>query len=133
MMSEPRFSPDLRDRLVELFGPDGALELMERVPEVQWHQIATKADVAELVTKADLGATKADIVAVKADLAAVKTDVGVLRGDVLSTKLELAEFRVEMANQFREFGFRMTTTMVTTMLGGIFGAAGLAFAAAKLS
>ncbi len=146
-MNEPRFSPDLRDRLVELFGPDGALELMERVPEVQWHEIATKADVADLVTKADLGATKADIVGVKADivavkadlsgvkadLSAVKVDIGVLRGDVLSTKLELAEFRVEMANQFREFSFRMTTTMVTTMLGGIFGAAGLAFAAAKLS
>lgn len=110
MASEPRFSPDLRDRLVELFGPDGALELMERVPQVPWHEIATRADVA---------ATKADVAAVKAD--------------VLSTKLELAEFRVDMANQFREFGLRMTTTMVTTMLGGIFGAAGLAFAAAKFA
>jgi hypothetical protein len=70
----------------------------------------------------------------------MKTDIDSLRGDVLSIKLELAAFKVEvaelradMANQFREFGFRMTTTMVTTMLGGIFGAAGLAFAAAKLS
>lgn len=81
----------------------GCVERMDRVPQVPWHEIATRADVA----------------AVKAD--------------VLSTKLELAEFRVDMANQFREFGLRMTTTMVTTMLGGIFGAAGLAFAAAKFA
>jgi hypothetical protein len=102
MVDERRFSPELRDRLVELLGPSGALELMEHVPQVPWHEVATKSDLSSLATRSDL-------------------------------TRELAVLRAEVAEQFREFGFRMTTTMVTTMLGGIFGAAGLAFAAARLS
>jgi hypothetical protein len=102
MTNERRFSPELRDRLVELLGPDGALELMERVPQAPWNEIATKADLADMATKSDL-------------------------------TREIAVLRAEMADQLRELSLRMTTTMVTTMLGGIFGAAGLAFAAAKLS
>jgi hypothetical protein len=102
MTDERRFSPELRDRLVELLGPDGALELMERVPQAPWNEIATKADLADMATKSDL-------------------------------TREIAVLRAEMADQLRELSLRMTTTMVTTMLGGIFSAAGLAFAAAKLS
>jgi hypothetical protein len=88
MVEERRFSPELRDRLVELLGPNGALELMERVPQVPWHDVATKADLDALTTRSDL-------------------------------TREVAVLRAEIAEQFREFGFRMTTTMVTTMLGGL--------------
>ncbi len=105
-MASERFSSELRGRLVELLGPDGALELMERVPQVSWHDVTTRGDLTALETR--------------------------LRSD-LASKVGLAELRVEIADQFREQNLRLTTTMVTTMLGGIFGAAGLAFAAARFA
>lgn len=112
MTPDGTLTPGLRERLVELFGPDGALELMERVPQVPWHELATKTDLACLVTSNELD----------------------LRLDALEHRLrsDIFELRTEMTEKLSAFGLRLTTTMVSTMLAGIFGAAGLAFAAARI-
>ena len=56
---------------------------------VSGSEIATKQDLANLTTKADLQAVKADIQAVKAELHALKGDVQATKGDIQTVRSEL--------------------------------------------
>ena len=93
----------LMRRLIEVLGEEEAETLMESLPPVVWHQIATKDDLA--VIKSDVAVIKSDVAELKSDVAELKSDLAELRGEVVGQK---GEFALQLA--------RMTRTMVFTFI-----------------
>ena len=87
-------TPGLRARLVELFGPDGALELMDRVPQAPWHELARKSDIGELRT--EFGQLRAET---KAEFVDLRTEMrrDFATKDELRWAVETSEHRLEAA------------------------------------
>ena len=100
----------LMRRLIEVLGEEEAETLMESLPPVVWHQIATKDDLTGL--KDGLAQLKDDVAQLKDDVVKLKDDLAELRGDVVNLKGEFAEFKGEIALQLA----RMTRTMVLTFI-----------------
>jgi hypothetical protein len=115
----------MHQRFDEVLGPEVAAIVMEHLPPLGWHEIATKADLRALgaatkadlralgaATKADLralgAATKADLraleVATKADVRALEVDLGALEGRI-DTRLE--GLRAEFQRDLRLQGFAL--------------------------
>jgi len=61
-------------------------------------RLATKADLANIATKADLEAVKADLAYVKTDLESVKTDLAYVKTDLEAVKTDLTEVKAHLAN-----------------------------------
>lgn len=68
----------LYHRLQETLGLEGASTMIDLVSPFARHELATKADMAEL--RADLGEVKAEL---KADMGELRADMGELRADLL--------------------------------------------------
>ena len=113
----------LLHRLCEVLGEEEGRTLMESLPAVHWHDLATKDDV-----RANKAAIEANKAAIEANKAAIEASEHRLRGEMAvgfaSIRAEMdgrfaqvdAEFtkiRGEMALQFA----RQTRTIVFTMLG----------------
>ena len=95
----------LLNRLIEVLGREEAEVLMDSLPPVDWHQLATKDDVFAL--KEDFAALKEDVVALEQRL---RTE---MHAEFKMLRAENKEFQgaitLQLANQ--------TRTMVFTMLG----------------
>ena len=91
MTTGEALTPGLRKRLVELFGPDGALELMDRVPQAPWHELATKSDVADAraATKAEFGGLRAEFGGLRTEFADLRTEFSGLRGEFVDLRTEM--------------------------------------------
>lgn len=98
-------TPELRERLVELFGPDGALELMDRVPQAPWHELAGKSDVADAraATKAEFGGLRAEFGGLRAQLGGLRAEFGGLRAEFGGLRTEFADLRTEFSGLRGEF------------------------------
>ncbi|WP_419850673.1 hypothetical protein [Candidatus Poriferisocius sp.] len=119
----------LRNRLIEILGEEEAEILMDSLPPVYWHDLATKADLKATnetieANKAAIEANKAAIEANKkaieaseqrlrsemqAGFAGIRTE---MNGKFAQVEGEFTKFRGEMALQFAQ----QTRTMVFTML-----------------
>lgn len=93
-------TPGLRERLVELFGPDGALELMDRVPQAPWHELATKTDVADAraATKAEFGGLRAEFGGLRAEFGGLRAEFGGLRTEFADLRAEFGGLRAEFVD-----------------------------------
>ncbi len=110
----------LINRLIEALGEEEARTLMESLPPVPWHDLATKDDV--FLLKDDIRASEdrlrtemhAEFTKVYAELRSIRIETAAefktLRAE---TGAEFQSVRSEMALQFA----RQTRTMVFTMLG----------------
>ena len=110
----------LINRLIETLGEEEARTLMESLPPVPWHDLATKDDLK--VTNKAIEASEhrlrtemhAEFTKVYAELHSLRTETAAefktLRAE---TGAEFQSVRSEMALQFA----RQTRTMVFTMLG----------------
>lgn len=58
---------------------------------------ATKADLGQLATKAELGAVKAELGTVRAELGTVKADVRDIKADNKAIKAGIADLRTDIA------------------------------------
>jgi hypothetical protein len=127
---------EMHSKLEEVLGAQVANTVMEYLPPVGWADVVTKRDLdaVQVLMKRDLDVVqvlmKQDLAAVqvvmKQDLDAVRVDLDVLH---LSIDGKLDGLRVEMHREINRLLLWLFPTLVTL----IFGAAGLAFAAAKLS
>ena len=113
----------LLHRLCEVLGEEEGRTLMESLPAVHWHDLATKDDV-----RANKTAIEANKAAIEANKAAIEASEHRLRGEMAAgfasiraemggrfaqVDAEFTKFRGEMALQFA----RQTRTIVFTMLG----------------
>ncbi len=98
----------LMNRLCEVLGEEEGRTLMESLPAVHWHDLATKDDIRasedRLRTETNAGFTKvyAEFTKVYAELANIRTE----------TAAEFQSVRSDMALQFA----KQTRTMVFAML-----------------
>ena len=102
----------LLNRLIEVLGREEAEVLMDSLPPVDWHQLATKDDVFAL--KEDVFALKEDVVALKEDVVALEQRLRTeMHAEFKMLRAENKEFQgaitLQLANQ--------TRTMVFTLLG----------------
>jgi hypothetical protein len=139
-MSDEVERDELRRALTLAIGAENAARLMERIPPVTWDELARRQDV--LALRSDLDTVKVDVGALKTDVGALKTDVGALKTDVGALKVGLAsleervEFksdalRHEVIGEFRRQMVEQNRLLFFSMIGAIFTAASLAFAAAN--
>ena len=106
----------LLNRLCEVLGAEEARTLMESLPAVHWHDLATKDDLK--ATNKAIEANKAAIEAseqrlrieMHAGFANIRTETA---AEFKTLRAENKELRGEMALQFA----KQTRTMVFTMLG----------------
>ena len=134
MSSSERQRLALLGRLVEVLGREEAETLMESLPAVHWHDLATKDDI-----EASEGRLRSEITAelakVYAELRSLRAENKELRAETAAEFKELraetaAEFKAlraenkELRAEFKEFQggvalqfARQTRTMVFTMLG----------------
>ena len=127
----------LLNRLIDVLGKEEAEALMDSLPPVDWHQLATKDDF--FVLKSDIFALKSDIeankAAIEANKAAIEANKAAIEASEQRLRTEMhagfANIRTETAAEFKmlraenkEFQgaitlqlARQTRTMVFTMLG----------------
>lgn len=120
---------ELHARLAEAIGEEAADELMEQLPPVPWHALATHADVdrSVVLVRADLeremGALRAEL---RGDMRALRAE---LKGDMAALRAELkgdlatlgAHLETRMANQTRTLVFSMLGMWLASMsvIGGL--------------
>lgn len=106
----------LLNRLCEVLGEEEAKTLMESLPPVRWHDLATKDDIF-LLKDATNKAIEANKTAIEANKAAIEASEQRLRvemhAEFKTLRAENKEIRAEMALQLA----KQTRTMVFTMLG----------------
>lgn len=98
---------ELHARLAEAIGEEAADELMEQLPPVPWHALATHADVDR------------SVVLVRADL---EREMGALRAELRGDMAALgAHLETRMANQTRTLVFSMLGMWLASMsvIGGL--------------
>ncbi|MCY4193019.1 MAG: hypothetical protein OXF04_01810 [bacterium] len=111
----------LRERLIEVLGEEEAETLMESLPPVVWHQIATKDDLSALEQRlrtemnGQFAAFKAEVIG---EFAAFKSEVvgefAAFKGEVVG---EFAGFKGEVKGEFALQIARLTRMMVLTFIG----------------
>ncbi|MCY4272921.1 MAG: hypothetical protein OXF00_09785 [bacterium] len=122
----------LRERLIEVLGEEEAETLMESLPPVVWHQIATKDDLSALEQRlrtemnGQFAAFKAEVIgefaAFKGEMigefAAFKSEVvgefTAFKGEMIG---EFAGFKGEVKGEFALQIARLTRMMVLTFIG----------------
>ncbi|MCY3862443.1 MAG: hypothetical protein OXG67_10835 [bacterium] len=117
----------LMRRLIEVLGEEEAETLMESLPPVVWHQIATKDDLAALEERlrAEMNTRFAEF---KSELAGLRGEFAEFKSDIKSEfsefkseiRGELTEFRIELADQKGEWKTelaRSTRTVVLSFVG----------------
>ena len=85
---------ELREKLIEVLEEGPATTLMESLPPVSWHELATKSDVG--VLKSDVVPLKSDVAVIKSDVGVLKSDVGVIKSDVAVLEAKTDAVRVEL-------------------------------------
>ena len=136
---------ELHDRLVDAIGREAANTLMEALPPIPWSDLATKADVSEVVTRLDGVESRLDGVETRLDrmdlrfdridarFEAVAKDAASME-ERLTTRMESMEHRITAA--LRGYIITAVTAQTRTMMLGYFGAvlstAALVVASAKV-
>ena len=116
MSSSERQRLALLGRLVEVLGREEAETLMESLPAVHWHDLATKDDIKGVneAVEASEGRLRSEMAA---EFAKVYAELHILRvetaAEFKALRAENKEFQGGVALQFA----RQTRTMVFTMLG----------------
>ena len=101
----------LYEELVKKFGDEPAMTLMESLPPVDWHELATKDDLAALEERVNarfevvdaridtgLGGVRGEVAALRVELGArIDTGLAGVRGEVAGVRGEVAELRGEMS------------------------------------
>ena len=90
----------LYEELVKKFGDEPAMTLMESLPPVDWHELATKDDLAALEERvnARFEVVDARFDALRVELGArIDTGLAGVRGEVAGVRGEVAELRGEMS------------------------------------
>ena len=97
-----------RDLLNERLGPEATNALLERLPAMPAHDLATKHDLAELRGELldKLGELKGEIGTVRGEIGTVRGELGTLRG-------EFGELRAEIADKMRIQTWYMAGVMLT--------------------
>jgi hypothetical protein len=105
----------LRQRLVEVLGPDPADTLMASLPVVEWTELATKRDLVAL--RDELGQRIDEQGrALRAEIAILGTE---LRGEIAEVRGEIAGVRGEIATLGADLRTEMTVSrgeVLTTIL-----------------
>lgn len=112
---------NLHNKLKEVLGSEEANTLMEHLPPVSWHEVATKDDVtsSEIALRSDVSAMAKEL---RADMAAMGTE---LRAEMSMMRTELraevsvglADIRTEMTNGFnRQIKWLVTFGMAWSSL-----------------
>lgn len=71
----------LYNEVTGLFSAESAATMMQSLPTSQWQDVATKDDVADMATKAELASLRAEV-ATKVELSEVREGVVALRGEM---------------------------------------------------
>ena len=101
----------LYEELVKKFGDEPAMTLMESLPPVDWHELATKDDLAALEERVNarfevvdaridtgLAGVRSEVAALRVELGArIDTGLAGVRGEVGGVRGEVAELRGEMS------------------------------------
>ena len=101
----------LYEELVKEFGDEPAMTLMESLPPVDWHELATKDDLAALEERVNarfevvdaridtgLAGVRGEVAALRVELGArIDTGLAGVRGEVAGVRGEVAELRGEMS------------------------------------
>jgi hypothetical protein len=118
------------------WGDEAAATLMDLLPPLDWSQVATKQDLAEL--RSDLRAEIADlrgelhreIGSVRAEIAGLRADLtGEITGVRAELKSDIADLRSEVHLRFAEH----TRTIVLAVVGSNVALVGLTYAAARFA
>ena len=113
MSSSERQRLALLGRLVEVLGREEAETLMESLPAVHWHDLATKDDI-EASERRLRSEMTAEFKALRVETAAEFKELRVeTAAEFKALRAEFKEFQGGVALQFA----RQTRTMVFTMLG----------------
>jgi len=102
---------ELHQHFIEILGTSQAASLMEYLPPVGWGDVARKADLAHLVTKAEMADVRTEIADLRTDL---RTEIADLRTEV---SMGTAGLRVELSDQLRAQTWRMMAVMFPALLG----------------
>jgi len=102
---------ELHQRFTEILGSSQAASLMEYLPPVGWADVARKADLAHLATKAELADLGSEL---RTEIAGVRTEIADLRTEVRTGS---AGLRAELSDQLRAQTWRMIGVMVPALLG----------------
>ncbi|MDQ6927652.1 MAG: hypothetical protein M3159_03190 [Actinomycetota bacterium] len=110
MATEENELDELHSQMQRLVGAGPAATLMRHLSPAPWPDVATKADLGDLATKADLEATKADVGEIRTDIGEIRTDIGEIRTDIV--RLDTA-MQVGFANLESSLIQRMNTQTIT--------------------
>ena len=102
---------ELHQLLTEVLGTSGAGSLMEYLPPVGWADVARKADLVHLATKAEMADVRTEIADLRTDL---RTEIADLRSEV---RTGTAGLRAELSDQLRAQTWRMMAVMFPALLG----------------
>jgi len=104
-----------RDLLNERLGPEATNALLERLPAMPAHDLATKHDLAELRGELldKLGELKGEIGTVRGEIGTVRGELGTLRGEFGELRGEFGELRAEIADKMRIQTWYMAGVMLT--------------------
>ena len=120
---------ELHQLLIEALGTSGAGSLMEYLPPVGWADVARKADLAHLATKAEMADVRTEIAdlrsEVRTEITGVRIEIAGLRTEFRTEIADLrtevrtggASLRAELSNQLRAQTWRMMAVMVPALLG----------------
>ena len=123
----------VRRALAEVVGHEVADQLMESVPPFPWHDVARQPDLVAL--QSDLTDLRADVTKIRADVTDLRADVTELQVDIRVIRetldLRFDSLRDGLAAQFHADLLAHSRLMFFSMLGAVFTAASLAFAAVR--
>ena len=97
----------LYEELVKKFGDEPAMTLMESLPPVDWHELATKDDLAALEERVNarfevvddridtgLAGVRGEVTALRGEM---RGEIGEMRGEIGEMRGEIGEMRGEMS------------------------------------
>jgi archaellum component FlaC len=96
----------LREKAVEAMDEDAADELMESLPPFDWHELATKSDLAAMEERQGLqfAAVHKDLDGIHKDLDGIHDEIGGIRSEIGGIHSEIGGIRSEVGSLHKEVG-----------------------------
>src|SRR5262249_41590327 len=91
-------------KLEDVLGPDEARYLMEGRPPFDWHQLATKDDLAAFATKADLAQLRGEFAELRGEFNGLRGEFAELRGEFNGLRGEFNGLRGEFRGFEHQLG-----------------------------